>query len=227
MSEEQALDELDLLIQEYDPEQSDWRFRKSVMMKLIDRIRPATLRCSAESAASMRGALEKIATRKVIRYGDYLRCHTCGYKSVAPHTEERHAPNCARQLALAALSDPVLTEPQTAQEAWALLYLHDWDPPKEGQEHRWEPGKNVFPDIHAIYDTWQEAETIRAKMVNPSKYWVKRVHGRWVDGLSRATERSQAVNVNFIAPVGTCAICKKPPAADCAICASIALTRPE
>lgn len=41
---ELALDELDLLIQEYDPEQSDWRFRKSVMMQLIARIRPATLR---------------------------------------------------------------------------------------------------------------------------------------------------------------------------------------
>jgi hypothetical protein len=43
-SAELALDELDLLIQEYDPEQSDWRFRKSVLMQLIARIRPATLR---------------------------------------------------------------------------------------------------------------------------------------------------------------------------------------
>jgi hypothetical protein len=45
-----ALDELDLLIQEYDPEQSDWRFRKSVMMQLIARIRPATLRNEPQAA---------------------------------------------------------------------------------------------------------------------------------------------------------------------------------
>lgn len=30
-------------------------------------------------------------------------------------------------------------------ELWALCYLHDWDPPKEGQIHRWEPGKNISP----------------------------------------------------------------------------------
>jgi hypothetical protein len=46
---EHALDELDLLIQEYDPEQSDWRFRKSVMMTLIARIRPATLRTAPQA----------------------------------------------------------------------------------------------------------------------------------------------------------------------------------
>ena len=61
-------------------------------------------------------------------------------------------------------------------EAWAVLYLHDWDPPKEGQEHKWEPGKNVFPEIHNVYSTWQEAEAVRGRMSNPHSYWVRRVH---------------------------------------------------
>jgi len=59
-------------------------------------------------------------------------------------------------------------------ELWALLYLHDWDPPKSDQEHRWEPGKNVFPGIHAVYATWKEAEAVRSKMSDPAKYWVSR-----------------------------------------------------
>ena len=57
---------------------------------------------------------------------------------------------------------------------WALLYLHDWDPPKQGQKHRWEPGKNVFPEIHNAYETWQEAEAVKAGMTDPNKYWVRR-----------------------------------------------------
>ena len=59
-------------------------------------------------------------------------------------------------------------------ELFALCYLNDWDPPKEGQEHRWEPGKNVWPEIHALYHTWQEAEAVRRDMTNPDKYWVVR-----------------------------------------------------
>jgi hypothetical protein len=54
--------------------------------------------------ASMRDALESIAARKVVIHGDRLVCQVCGYKSVEPHTEERHAPNCARQVARAALA---------------------------------------------------------------------------------------------------------------------------
>lgn len=67
-------------------------------------------------------------------------------------------------------------EPQEAEpaELWALCYLHDWDPPKEGQEHRWEPGKNVFPAVHAFYHSGREAEAIRATMSEPDKYWVVR-----------------------------------------------------
>jgi hypothetical protein len=61
------------------------------------------------------------------------------------------------------------------KELWALLYLHDWEPPKGDQEHKWEPGKNVFPEIHALYSTWQEAEAVRSKMQKPAGYWVRRV----------------------------------------------------
>jgi hypothetical protein len=60
-------------------------------------------------AAGMRDALESIAARKVVIHGDRLVCQVCGYKSVAPHTEERHAPNCARQVARDALA---LTRPE-------------------------------------------------------------------------------------------------------------------
>lgn len=83
----------------------------------------------------------------------------------------------ARQAARAiiALSRHINVSPQAAREMWAMLYLHDWDPPKEGQEHRWEPGKNVFPQIHNVYETWQEAETLRKRMSTPEKYWVCRV----------------------------------------------------
>jgi len=55
---------------------------------------------------------------------------------------------------------------------YALCYLHDWNPPKEGQEHKWEPGKNVFPEIHAYYKSWQEAVYARRTMADPEKYWV-------------------------------------------------------
>lgn len=57
---------------------------------------------------------------------------------------------------------------------WALLYLHDWDPPKPGQEHRWEPGKNVFPEVHAVYESEREAIAVQAAMADPSKYFLRR-----------------------------------------------------
>lgn len=63
---------------------------------------------------------------------------------------------------------------QPAAEGWAMLYLHDWDPPKEGQEHRWEPGKNVFPECHAIYTTLEQAEAERKQKISPEKYWIVR-----------------------------------------------------
>jgi hypothetical protein len=49
-------------------------------------------------------------------------------------------------------------------ELWALLYLHNWDP----------DGK-VYPEIHGIYDTWEEARDIRKAMTDPTKYWIRRV----------------------------------------------------
>lgn len=47
-------------------------------------------------------------------------------------------------------------------EYWALLYLHNWD----------ADGK-VYPQIHALYGTWQQAEAVRKAMENPGKYWVR------------------------------------------------------
>lgn len=48
-------------------------------------------------------------------------------------------------------------------EYWAVLYLHNWDP----------DGK-VYPEIHSIHKTWQEAEAERASRISPEKYWVRR-----------------------------------------------------
>lgn len=71
----------------------------------------------------------------------------------------------------------VKAEP-VAQELWALCYLHDWDPQKQGQEHRWEPGKNIFPEVSALYLTWQDAQDARAKKLEPKLepklYWIVR-----------------------------------------------------
>lgn len=75
---------------------------------------------------------------------------------------------------------------------WALCYLHDWDAPKEGQVHKWEPGKNVFPQVHAVYDTWQEAEAIRRDMIDPEKYWVVRAH--WEDPKRLEKVMKRAIN---------------------------------
>jgi len=120
-----------------------------------------------------------------------LPCPFCGEVRIslnAPNPHDRYGSvNCPACLVClpGACSDQeelvrcwntrILNEPQPPREMWAMLYLHDWDPPKEGQEHRWEPGKNVFPQIHNVYETWQEAETLRKRMSTPEKYWVCRV----------------------------------------------------
>ena len=49
-------------------------------------------------------------------------------------------------------------------ERWAVLYLHNWDP----------DGK-VYPEIHGVYKTWQRAADELKKMIDPSKYWIRRV----------------------------------------------------
>ena len=51
-----------------------------------------------------------------------------------------------------------------SREMWALLYLHDWDPP------------NVWPEIHKVFATMQDADAARYHMKNPEKYWVRRVN---------------------------------------------------
>lgn len=70
-------------------------------------------------------------------------------------------------------------EGSIGQERWALLYLHDWDPPKPDQVHRWEPNKNVFPEIHALYESSDAAERVRRDMIEPGKYHVRRAY--WED----------------------------------------------
>jgi hypothetical protein len=47
-------------------------------------------------------------------------------------------------------------------ELWALLYLHDWDPDGE-----------VYPEIHAVYET--EKDAIDAQRKLGFKYHVRRV----------------------------------------------------
>lgn len=89
------------------------------------------------------------------------------------------------------------TETEPSQEPvrddlWALCYLHDWDPPIDGQEHRWEPGKNVFPAVHAFYRRWEDAEAIRKDMSNPEKYWVVRTKAECELRLSKAARVSPA-----------------------------------
>lgn len=44
-------------------------------------------------------------------------------------------------------------------EVWCVLYLHDWDP----------DGK-VYPEVHTIHLTWQEAEAERASKIDPGQY---------------------------------------------------------
>jgi hypothetical protein len=48
-------------------------------------------------------------------------------------------------------------------ELWVVTYLHDWD-----------PNGKVYPEVHCIYERWQDAEAARKSMGNPEKYWVRR-----------------------------------------------------
>lgn len=49
-------------------------------------------------------------------------------------------------------------------EFWVVTYLHDWDPTSK-----------VYPEVHSIYRTFQEAELVRKSMIDPAKYFVRRV----------------------------------------------------
>ena len=51
------------------------------------------------------------------------------------------------------------------EQIWCLCYLHDWDPPKDGVQP-------VYPQIHAYYSTWQDAEAVKKDMTNSEKYFV-------------------------------------------------------
>jgi hypothetical protein len=53
---------------------------------------------------------------------------------------------------------------EAPSELWAMLYLHDWDP----------DGK-AYPEIHAVYRSWKEAEEARRSKIKPDGYHVRRV----------------------------------------------------
>lgn len=85
------------------------------------------------------------------------------------------------------------------KELWALCYLHDWDPPNEGQEHRWEPGKNIFPEVHALYTSHRDAEAIRKDMIDPAKYWVVRARPENEARLNKVRASTTSAGVMAIA----------------------------
>jgi hypothetical protein len=68
------------------------------------------------------------------------------------------------------------TEPEDLEWAerptyWVLLYVMP-------QQDKGEPWKwAFFPDVHAIYETEEEAKAVQADMSNPLQYWV--VKCRW------------------------------------------------
>lgn len=66
-------------------------------------------------------------------------------------------------------------------QIWCLLYLHDWDPPKDGVQP-------VTPQIHRYYTSWQDAEAVRKDMTNPEKYWVKGAYPESEARLSKVKE---------------------------------------
>lgn len=77
--------------------------------------------------ARYRVALEKIAGRvPKQKHPAFLRivCPVCQWKSVEPHTEARHAPNCAAEVARAALALPSTHQPCPECEANGLCARH-------------------------------------------------------------------------------------------------------
>ena len=57
------------------------------------------------------------------------------------------------------------------KELWVVLYLHNWDPVDQVTGVR-----PVYPEVHSIHETWQEAEAERASKIDPTQYWVRRGH---------------------------------------------------
>jgi hypothetical protein len=120
-----------------------------------------------------------------------------GRIQLAPEASQDDLKAAAQAHFNAAIRSALVTPPPSqdrdgleTDELWALCYLHDWDPPKEGQEHKWEPGKNVFPEIHAFYRTWQDAEAVRQDMMySKDKYWVVRARPENETRLAKARLR--------------------------------------
>lgn len=112
----------------------------------------AITRNGLAQAVGMRKALESIASRKVVIHGDRLVCQVCGYKSVEPHTEERHAPNCAREVARTALAAQPPAAPAdmgTAMEVYDHAYCLVLQ--KSGDARKAEIA-GVHSAINAAYD---------------------------------------------------------------------------
>lgn len=142
LAEMRALDELELLIREYDPRQSDWRFRMSVMMELIVRIRPAALRASAEPSASVQSRISlseefvdgKPDWRVIRTYPEQRTVLSC-------HGTDRKSAEDAYKAAISATPSPLMqaagkAAPQasaesasdTIFEAWSVLAGYGFPP---------------------------------------------------------------------------------------------------
>lgn len=68
------------------------------------------------------------------------------------------------------------------KELWALCYLHDWDPVDE------DGVQPVYPEIHRVYLTWEEAERSRKSKIRPERYHVRRANlGSFSDGVDSFT----------------------------------------
>lgn len=77
-----------------------------------------------------------------------------------------------QEKAIAAWNTRVQSTSPGGAEEWALLYLHDWDPKKE------DGSQPVYPEIHGVYQSDQEAQMARLSKTNPHKYYVRRAN-RW------------------------------------------------
>jgi hypothetical protein len=59
---------------------------------------------------------------------------------------------------------------------WALLYLHNWDPPTEANPYP------IWPEIHGIYDDYETALENQNAMGDPSSYYIRGVYNITKEG---------------------------------------------
>jgi hypothetical protein len=135
---------------------------------------PATLRQAAYGIAQSYPAIADIlytiaAEKEAINEAIASRRYTLLTPEQSPAFAETlnnpPEPNEAMKAAAARYAEKeAQAAPATPPELWAMLYLHDWD----------LNGK-VYPEIHAVYHTWYQAETARRSKSDPSGYHVRRV----------------------------------------------------